>query len=148
MWVVQGGSSSCVEVLRHSGCSLLPEVGVVLKTGDQGSLEAVVDWIEQSNRRIRDSPVVSPFVEASLAAALGAEAERHAAAASEQEKQQSQKQLMEHWKPLRIVRSGVGPVTPSDVSYAQLTKAILLAFGAPLLDTVEQVNHIHIYVAS
>ncbi|OEH79060.1 elongation factor TU GTP-binding domain-containing protein [Cyclospora cayetanensis] len=129
-------TASSPDGLRHAGASTLPEVAVVLKTGDQGSLEAIVDWIESRNSQTQNSAIQSSRVEEALTAALSrAHAEEEGAHEEEQARRSS---LLQQWRPLRVVRSGVGPVNASDVRYAQMTRAVILAFGVSVLDHVQQ----------
>ncbi|CDI73862.1 elongation factor Tu GTP-binding domain-containing protein, putative [Eimeria praecox] len=162
-------TTSVAEQLRHSGSSVLPEVGLVLKAGDQGSLEAVLSFVDERNKLVKKGDTLSTdmqqAIQAATTTAAAATAAATAAAAvtdssssnnsssssggSEMEGDgdaaaaaaNRRKQLLQQWRPLRIVRSGVGPVTLSDVNYAHLTGAIVLAFGVPLLDGVKQIRN-------
>ena len=123
-------TTSSLDALRHAGGSSLPEVALVLKAADQGSLEAVMHWISDGNKKIQDAEIVSSHVEAALTKLLATGEQRD--------------RMMHSWSPLRVVRSGVGPVNPSDAKYAEITGAVVLAFGVPLLDDAEQVRDAHL----
>ncbi|CDI82599.1 elongation factor Tu GTP-binding domain-containing protein, putative, partial [Eimeria acervulina] len=161
---------SASECLRHLGGSVLPEVGLVLKAGDQGSLEALLMWIDTANKKTKEenlSPAVALALEqarASPTAALINQPRQTNKDKGDKEKEEREdedtgkqtqgdkdkpaaaaaaaaayrKSLLQQWRPLRVVRSGVGPLTVSDVHYAQLTGALVFAFGVPLLDGVKQ----------
>ncbi|KAL8427485.1 hypothetical protein ACSSS7_007704 [Eimeria intestinalis] len=131
--------ASLSPLLRHGGVSALPEVGLVVKAGDQGGLEALLGWIEEENRRIKESQPLSPLVAASLKTAASAAAAGAAGGKGGSiSEADAARGVLQSWRPLRVVRWGVGPITASDVTHAQLTKSMLIAFGTPLLDSTQQ----------
>lgn len=115
-------------------------MALVVKAGDQGSLEAIVDWIAANNKQTQERDSLSPVIETALAAAL--QTLQQGEATKEQETER-RRELLQLWRPLRVVKSGVGPVSASDVRYAQMTGAIVLAFGVTVLDHMDQVRLRH-----
>lgn len=146
MCVLQGTVCSAAS-LRHSGSSVLPEVALVVKAADQGSLEAIMGWIATRNKQTQEAKQLSLLIEAALAAAAADTAtakplflEKDISNVKKVTNEERRKAILQMWKPLRVVRSGVGPVSESDVNYAQITGAIIFAFGVSFLDRVEEVR--------
>ncbi|GFE55852.1 translation initiation factor IF-2 [Babesia ovis] len=97
-----------------------PEFGVVLRCGDQGGLEAVVEWINEFNKRQRRECDLGYLIE------RGYMAGGHA----------NPRSLLDTWEPIRVVSSSVGPFNRSDSHFVEAGKVAFLGFSTTVPDGV------------
>lgn len=131
-----------------AGPNAFPEVPLVLKAVDQGSLEALLDWIETHNDGLRRKQPLperiqelwtDPGEEASELSGGGQGAGGVVSESRSSGGATIQKSL-KNWHPLRVVRAGVGPVNATDARQAQMSNGIVLAFAVQALDGVKEVR--------
>ncbi|PHJ24357.1 elongation factor tu gtp binding domain-containing [Cystoisospora suis] len=136
--------------------SELPQIGFVFKAADQGSLEAILQWVVDHNKTVKDAElpeVVQKYLRTAAkervlalgdhrkAIALASEEEELTAEQAEQELQESERVLISRWAPLCVVHAGVGSISLSDVKKASLTNSFVFGFGVSVLEGVEQFVH-------
>lgn len=92
----------------------VPEIGVVLRCGDQGGLEAVMDWITEFNSIKRKTCDLSHLVERGYISA--ATTHEHLS------------QL--EWEPIRVVAKNVGPFNRSDSQFVDAGISAFLGFSS------------------
>lgn len=160
-WSVQeeqagSGGGPISPVAAGAVSSDLPQIGFVIKAADQGSLEAILQWIHAYNKTVKDAEELPEVVQESLRAAAkervraledcrrtvalaGAEDEP-TPDQDEQQLQESERVLRSRWAPLCVVHAGVGSISLSDVKKASLTNSFVFGFSVPLLEGVDQVR--------
>ncbi|KFG32037.1 elongation factor Tu GTP binding domain-containing protein, partial [Toxoplasma gondii RUB] len=133
----------------------IPQIGFIIKAADQGSLEAILQWIDTHNETVKAAQRLPEAVRGAL---KGAASERLRALAdqrrsvelTEEEEavdqsgealQESERVLASRWLPICVLHCGVGPISVSDVNKAALTNSFVLGFGVSVLDNIDQVIH-------
>ncbi|PFH31336.1 elongation factor Tu GTP binding domain-containing protein [Besnoitia besnoiti] len=140
---------------RHAVVEGIPQIGFVIKAADQGSLEAILQWIDTFNETVKTAERLPDAVRGALKTAaadrLRALADQRRAVdlteEVESEEQpsealdESERSLVSRWLPLCVLHCGVGPISLSDVNKASLTNSFILGFGVSTLDNIDQVVH-------
>lgn len=96
----------------------IPEIGVVLRCGDQGGLEAVMQWIDEFNSMKRKNCDLEYLIERGYVRATTT-----AETLSESQ-----------WTPIRVVAKSVGPFNRSDSQFVDAGVNAFLGFGSNVPD--------------
>eukprot|EP00371_Babesia_bovis_P000345 XP_001608992.1 elongation factor Tu GTP binding domain containing protein [Babesia bovis T2Bo] len=95
---------------------LPPEFGVVLRCGDQGGLDAVLEWISQFNKLQRDNCSIDHLIERGYINGST----------------KDPRQLLQNWEPIRVVSSSVGPFNRSDSQFVEVGNVAFLGFSTSI----------------
>ncbi|CDR95610.1 elongation factor Tu GTP binding domain containing protein, putative [Babesia bigemina] len=93
----------------------IPELCVVLRCGDQGGLDAVLEWIAEFNERKRADCDVSHLKDRGYV-------ETHTTDVTP---------LLSSWNPIRVVSSNVGAFNRSDSQFVEAGNVAFLGFSTP-----------------
>ena len=110
----------------------LPELGVVVKAVDQGSLEALTDWIAKCNESSRTS--VPEKIDDLL--------RRQDREPDDSSDAKFQDGSLQEWAAFRLVSAAVGPVNVTDVRNAAMTNSFIIAFGVDMSEEAQKVSSV------
>lgn len=80
-------------------------INIIIKCVDQGSLDAILDWVNEFNQKCGDHP------------------EKHL-------KDRGFMNFdMSNWQPIKIISSSVGPITRTDIQFANINRCYLVTFS-------------------
>lgn len=98
----------------------IPEIGVVLRCGDQGGLDAVMEWISAFNERKRRDCNMPHLIERGYIPECAS----------------NDSTLLEMWHPIRVVAKNVGPFTRSDSQFVEAGIRAFLGFTCNVAEGV------------
>ncbi|ORM41104.1 Translation initiation factor IF-2 [Babesia sp. Xinjiang] len=123
------GSGSKMGTTDITQLKPIPQIGVVIRCGDQGGLEAVTEWIDTFNR-IKSLECDTSYL-----------VERGYIPASIPDP----RTLLDSWEPIRIVSRSVGPFNRSDSQFVEAGKVVFLGFSTFIPDGIPRPDLVSVH---